>query len=84
MKYPQYTVNGKKFGTDYETANMYWKIHGGVLMEKIDHMTPSHVLQKKENIRNCTHCGKLLEKGKGHLVPPCFGDPGIWICEREK
>lgn len=46
-QYPQYTVNGKTFGSDYETANMYWQNHGGTLMEKLDHMTPAHVLQSK-------------------------------------
>jgi hypothetical protein len=29
--------------------------------------------------RVCPKCG-----GEGpHLVPPSFGDPGIWICEAE-
>ncbi len=45
--YPQYTVNGRTFGKDYETANMYWQLRGGVLMEKLDSMTPAHVLQTK-------------------------------------
>lgn len=46
-KYPQYTVNGKMFGSDYKTANMYWQLNGGDLIEKLDHMTPAHVLQSK-------------------------------------
>jgi len=50
MQYPQYTVNGKKFGTDYETANMYYKVNGGVLMEKLDPMTPWHVLQSTKSM----------------------------------
>ena len=45
--YPQYTVNHKIFGSDYATANLYWSDRGGVLMEKIDYMTPAHVLQTK-------------------------------------
>ena len=45
--YPQYEVNRKVFGTDYTTASMYWQLHGGILMEKLDHLTPWHVLQTK-------------------------------------
>ena len=50
MTYPQYTVNGFKFGSDYKTANQYWLIHGGVLMEKLDTMTPWHVLQSTSSM----------------------------------
>jgi hypothetical protein len=46
--FPRYNVNGKDFGTSYELANMYWQVNGGTLMEKLDQMTPSHVLQQKE------------------------------------
>ena len=45
--YPQYEVNRKVFGTDYTTASMYWQLHGGILMEKLDHLTPWYVLQTK-------------------------------------
>jgi len=44
-KYPQYTVNGRKFAT-YEEANFYWQAKGGTLMEKLDALTPAHVLQQ--------------------------------------
>lgn len=47
VTYPKYTVNGKTFGTDYDQANMYWQANGGTLMEKLDSMTPWHVLQSK-------------------------------------
>lgn len=43
---PTYTVNGRIFGTDYNTANMYWQIRGGVLMEKVPGL-PAHVLQMR-------------------------------------
>jgi hypothetical protein len=49
MTYPQYEVNRKVFGTDYATANLYWQANGGILMEKLDAMTPWHVLQTKES-----------------------------------
>ena len=42
----KYTVNNRVC-TSYEDANLYWQVYGGVLMEKIDHMTPWHVLQTK-------------------------------------
>jgi acyl-CoA hydrolase len=44
--YPQYTVDGKVM-RDYEDANLYWTVYGGVLMQKLDQMTPWHVLQTK-------------------------------------
>lgn len=28
----------------------------------------------------CYNCGHSTAKG-GHFVPPCFGDPGRFICE---
>jgi hypothetical protein len=43
---PTYTVNGRIFKTDYQTANMYWQLRGGVLMEKVDGL-PAHVLQMR-------------------------------------
>ena len=45
-KYPSYTVNGRIM-RGYEDANQYWQVHGGVMMEKLDAMTPAHVLQQK-------------------------------------
>ena len=50
-QYPQYEVNHKVFGQDYATANIYWQLNGGILMEKLDSMTPWHVLQSKEIVR---------------------------------
>ena len=41
----RYTVN-HRIMRDYEDANLYWQVHGGVLMEKIDGL-PAHVLQSK-------------------------------------
>jgi len=48
----RYTVNGKMFGCDYATANVYWQIHGGILMEKLDSMTPWHVLRESPLTHN--------------------------------
>ena len=41
-----YTVNGRIFKEDYQTANMYWQLRGGVLMEKVEGL-PAHVLQMR-------------------------------------
>ena len=49
-QYPQYTVNRHVFGTDYATANLYWHVYGGILMEKLDHMTPWHVLKSTDSL----------------------------------
>jgi len=33
-------------------------------------------------LRTCPNCKQVLgPKESGHLVPPSFGDPGIWICK---
>lgn len=50
VAYPQYTVNGKTFGSDFEQANMYFNSVGGVLMEKLDSMTPAHVLKSTKSM----------------------------------
>ena len=50
-KFPQYDVNGKKFGGDYATANMYWMVNGGTLGERLDQMTPWHALQTKAEVK---------------------------------
>jgi acyl-CoA hydrolase len=47
---PRYTVNGRIM-RDYEDANLYWQVYGGTLMEKLDRMTPAHVLQTKPEVR---------------------------------
>jgi hypothetical protein len=44
--YPKYEVNDRPM-RDWEDAQMYWQVYGGTLMEKIDWMTPWHVLQSK-------------------------------------
>lgn len=46
----RYTVNGKMFGSDYAMANVYFMVHGGVMMEKLDSMTPWHVLKSTESM----------------------------------
>lgn len=35
---------------------------------------------KDRLIKACPNCGK---KGP-HFVPPCFGDPGFFVCEPER
>ena len=42
-EYPKYEVNNRIM-RNWEDALLYWSIYGGVLMEKLDHMTPWHVL----------------------------------------
>ena len=49
-QYPQYTVNGHVFGTEYQSANLYWSVYGGVMMEKLDCMTPWHVLKSTNSM----------------------------------
>jgi hypothetical protein len=44
--YPKYEVNRRPM-RDWEDAKIYLQVHGGTLMEKIDAMTPWHVLQSK-------------------------------------
>jgi hypothetical protein len=44
--YPRYEVNHRPI-RNRKDAQMYWQVYGGVLMEKIDAMTPWHVLQTK-------------------------------------
>ena len=41
--YPKYEVDRRRM-RDLEDAQMYLEVHGGTLMEKIDAMTPWHVL----------------------------------------
>lgn len=48
--FPQYVVDGKRFGTDYETALLYFQNQGQVLMEKLDSFTPWFVLQSKKSM----------------------------------
>jgi hypothetical protein len=31
----------------------------------------------------CPNCKELLVNG-GHFVPPSFGDPGIFICQKKE
>lgn len=50
-KYPQYTVNGRVM-LDYQDANLYWQVYGGTMMQKIDCMTPWHVLQSKPMVQS--------------------------------
>lgn len=45
--YPKYEVNRRVFPT-YEDALVYWEVHGGILMQKLDSMTPWHVLCQKQ------------------------------------
>lgn len=42
------------------------------------------IRRKPIHIKYCPNCGKEYEKGEGHLVPACLGDPNIWICEKKK
>ena len=42
--YPKYEVNHKAM-QGWEDALMYWTVYGGLLMEKLDAMTPWHVLR---------------------------------------
>ena len=50
VKYPQYIVNGLLFGSDYQLANLYWHVQGGILMEKLDGYTPWHVLKSTRSM----------------------------------
>jgi hypothetical protein len=45
--YPKYEVNHKVM-RDWNDALFYWMVYGGVLMEKLDVMTPWHVLRSTE------------------------------------
>ena len=47
MKYPKYEVNGKVM-RDWTDAFRYWSVYGGVMMQKLDSMTPWHVLHSSE------------------------------------
>jgi hypothetical protein len=47
--YPKYEVNGKVM-RDYDDARLYFAIYGGVMMEKLDCMTPWHVLQSTKSM----------------------------------
>lgn len=33
--------------------------------------------------RECDHCKELMPYGDGHFVPPSFGQPGFFMCERK-
>jgi hypothetical protein len=46
-EFPKYEVNDRPM-PNWEYALMYWQVYGGVLMEKLDAMTPWHVLQTSE------------------------------------
>jgi hypothetical protein len=48
-QYPKYEVNGKVM-RDYNDARLYFSIYGGVMMEKLDQMTPWHVLQSTKSM----------------------------------
>ena len=42
---------------------------------------------KSLQLTHCPNCGKKFEivngrRESGHLVPPCFGDPAMWTCEK--
>lgn len=46
MNETYWTVNGRKF-TSYKEAKLYFDVHGGCLMEKLDRFTAAYVLQSK-------------------------------------
>jgi hypothetical protein len=37
---------------------------------------------KDNKKRFCLNCGEDISNG-GHFVPPCFGDKGMFICEKK-
>lgn len=41
---------------------------------------PSEPTKSALASRPCSNCG---EKGP-HFVPPCFGDPGFFICDKKE
>jgi hypothetical protein len=45
--YPKYEVNNRIM-RNWEDALQYFTVYGGVIMEKLDHMTPWHVLKSTE------------------------------------
>jgi hypothetical protein len=65
MKYPKYEVNGRSM-RDWEDAQMYWRVYGGVLMEKIDAMTPWHVLCSSKKCRDCGVLGPVDRWDRGY------------------
>lgn len=66
--YPKYTVNGRIM-KDYKDANDYWTVHGGTMMEKLDNMTPAHVLQEKPM---ASKSGKVAEVSQVPLNISCY------------
>src|SRR5271154_398921 len=66
--YPKYTVNGRIM-KDYNDASDYWTVHGGTMMEKLDQMTPAHVLQEKPMANKS---GKVAEVSPVPLNKSCY------------
>jgi hypothetical protein len=38
-----------------------------------------HLAQTRRLLANCINCG---ERGAAHFIPPSFGDPGFFICQK--
>jgi hypothetical protein len=38
---------------------------------------------KFNEVRICPNCGETLTSN-GHMVPPCFGDDAMWICQKKR
>jgi hypothetical protein len=83
--YPKYTVNGRIM-KDYNDASDYWTVHGGVMMEKLDNMTPAHVLQEKplsskSAAERCTCQGKSCGHKPGACDKPAASSAGFIACK---
>ena len=39
---------------------------------------------KDKPVSKCPNCEEELGRGEGHYFPPCFNEPGFFVCKRSQ